>query len=94
MVMKLEKMKLRRLQYLPTEPGWYFNDDGLIVRPLEIRDSTITVHGSSSSRQYTGLYVVGNGEVQDRPVDDYTGQWSERIPDCDWEGETQGETRR
>ncbi len=72
------KEKLRKLDGKPTEPGyyWYRARNGGWGGVLQVYKG----HGDG------GLVVVtGSGNVA--PLTDYDGQWSERIPDCDWEGE-------
>lgn len=70
------KEKLRKLDGKPTEPGYYLyrGNSGAFM---------VDVQGGSGD----DLYAYWHGCEESDRVQDMDGQWSERIPDCDWEGE-------
>lgn len=67
------KEKLRKLDGKPTEPGWYLYREGLEIKCVELCDDE--------------FYAYWHGCEESDRVEWMSGQWSERIPDCDWEGE-------
>lgn len=71
------KEKLRKLDGKPTEPGSYrYTEDGWSG------DAILAVFYSACNR----LYADNDSGVAGW-VDELPGQWSELIPECDWEGE-------